>query len=88
MNILLHRSMVRCCETSHASLLIPILRIMKKIILQAGGRDITCHSSQMFRKLAVNLCKKIVVSSDALKRSNSGDYCFIFEIVLYFLTFR
>ena len=76
----MQRSMVRCTETCHASLLIPILRIMKKIITEASRRDISCHSTQMLRKLSVNLCKKIMVSADALKRSNSGKkYFFAFN---------
>ena len=73
MNMLLQRSLVRSCETSHASLLIPILTIVKAITSQAEQRDFTTHSGQMFRKLAFNLCKKVVLSSDALKRSNSGN---------------
>merc|ERR1712209_285099 len=71
MNTLLHRSMVRCSETSHASLLIPVLKIMNKIINTAVSRDIACHSSQIFRKLADSLCRKIIISADALKRINS-----------------
>lgn len=73
MNMLLQRSLVRSCETSHASLLIPVLRIMEKITSLAASRDISCHSSQMFRRLASSLCKKIMISSDAIKRSNSGE---------------
>ena len=72
MNMLLQRSLVRSCETSHASLLIPVLRIMERITSLAASRDISCHSSQMFRRLASSLCKKIMISSDAIKRSNSG----------------
>ena len=72
MSTLLHRTMVRCSETSHASLLIPILTIMKTIVVLAEERDVASLTSQMFLKLAHNLCKKLLISSDALRRSNSG----------------
>ena len=39
MSTLLHRSMVKCSETSHASLLIPILTIMKQISESKEQRD-------------------------------------------------
>ena len=72
MTTLLHRTMVRCSETSHASLLLPILTIMKTIVVLAEERDVASHTSQIFQKLAHNLCKKLLISSDALRRSNSG----------------
>ena len=72
MTTLLHRTMVRCSETSHASLLLPVLTIMKTIVVLAEERDVASLTSQMFQKLAHNLCKKLLISSDALRRSNSG----------------
>ena len=72
MTTLLHRTMVRCSETSHASLLLPILTIMKTIVVLAEERDVASLTSQMFQKLAHNLCKKLLISSDALRRSDSG----------------
>ena len=71
MSTLLNRSMVKCSETSHASLLIPILTVMKQITQEAKSREIQCQNSQMFKKLSINLCNKVVVSVDALDRSNS-----------------
>ena len=64
--------MVRCTETSHASLLSPMLSIIRAITTQADQRDLADYSPQMFKKLAFNLCKKVLLSSDALRRSNSG----------------
>ena len=72
MNTLLQRSLVRCSETSHASLLLPALRVMARVTALATSRDAAAHSSQMFRRLAVSLCKKIMISADAIRRSNSG----------------
>ena len=71
MGTLLHRSMVKCSETSHASLLIPILTIMKQITKKAKSREIRNQSSQLFKKLAINLCSKVMLSVDALDWSNS-----------------
>ena len=71
MSTLLHRSMVQCSETSHASLLIPILTVMKQITKVAKSREIRGQSSQLFKKLSNNLCNKVMLSVDALDRSNS-----------------
>ena len=71
MSPLLHRSMVKCSDTSHASLLIPVLTIMKQITEKAKSRDIKSQSSHLYKKLATNLCSKVLLSVDALDRANS-----------------
>ena len=68
---LLQRSMVKCSETSHASLLIPILTVMKKITVTADSYEMTSQSSHLFRRLASNLARKILISVEALSRSHS-----------------
>ena len=49
------------------------LSIVSAVMRDAQERDFASHSGHVFRKLAINLCKKVVLSSDALRRSNSGD---------------
>ena len=65
MNMLLQRSLVRSCETSHASLLIPVLRIMERITSLAASRDISCHSSTPCR------CQAAVIMAQLV----GGPYC-------------
>ena len=68
---LLHRSMIKCSETSHASLLIPILTVMKKITVTAGSDGMESQSSHLLRRLASNLARKVLISVEALNRSHS-----------------
>ena len=76
MSTLLHRSMVKCSDTSHASLLIPVLTVMKQITEKAKSRDMKSQSSHLYKKLATNLCSKVLLSVEALDRGQDSESVF------------
>ena len=68
---LVHRAMVRCTETSHASLLLPVLKLLQQGLTEAGECEVASQNPPTLPKLAVNLANKVGLAVEALESSSN-----------------
>ena len=68
---LVHRAMVRCTETSHASLLLPVLKLLQQGLTEAGECELASQNPPTLPKLAVNLANKVGLAVEALESSSN-----------------